>query len=142
MTETLEYAKKMLEAGDYSCVLCRDGATFTATARGVAPLLAFLDSKISFRDFSAADKVVGAGAAYLYVLLGVKELYAAVISENAKKVAEDHGILLYADETSAYIRNRSGDGICPIEQAVADASSPVDALNKIRAKLRQLSEAK
>ena len=142
MTDSLKYARDMLEAGGYSCVLVRDGQSFTATARGVAPLLAFLDCKIPFDGYSAADKVVGAGAAYLYVLLGVRELYAAVISERAREVAERHGITLYYDVITENIRNRAGDGICPIEQAVADASDPEDALIRIRSRLKQLSEAK
>ncbi len=142
MTELLKSAKKLLEEGGYTCVLAREDEVYTATARGVAPLLAFLDSKKSYVGFSAADKVVGAGAAYLYVLLGVRELYARVISENAKRIIEENSISLYSDEVVCHIRNRAGDGICPVEQAVSDARSPEEALCKIRAKLKQLSEAK
>lgn len=55
----------------------------TSTERGVKPLLQWLDGENSVKGFSAVDKVVGRAAAFLYVLLEVKEVYAGVMSEGA-----------------------------------------------------------
>ena len=118
----LESARSLLERGNYTCVLCRDGSTVADNRRGVRPLLELLESETDFHGFSAADKVVGAGAAYLYVLLDIKELYALVLSEPAKSVLERYGIAAHGEQTVPNIINRAGDGICPIEQAVAAAT--------------------
>ena len=39
MTPDLINAHNLLDTGNYTCVLCRDDTTYTATDRGVAPLL-------------------------------------------------------------------------------------------------------
>ena len=142
MTEELKRAKNILEDGGYTCVLLSGDKVYTDTARGVAPLLAFLDGSGYFSGFSAADKVVGNGAAYLYVLLDIKELYAKIVSEAARDTLKKYGIDLYYDTLTKNIINRAGDGICPIEQTVANAKSPQDALLRIREKLTSLTQNK
>ena len=84
----LNKAKALLAAGGYTCVLCRGDEIHTATARGVKPLVDWLDSGLDLRGFSAADKVVGRATAFLYVLLGVREVHALVMSAPAKEALE------------------------------------------------------
>ena len=140
MTAALERAIALLNAEALTCAVCgKDGAqTYKSRERGVAPLLNWLEDSMRFAEFSAADKVVGAGAAYLYVLLGVTELYAKVISTAAKAVLERYDITLYCESHVPHIVNRTGDGTCPIEQAVANATSPEEALICIRRRLAEL----
>ncbi len=133
----LTCAKEILKDG-CTCVLCRNGEVLTSTLRGVKPLLDFYDSKKDFSGFSAADKVVGKGAAFLYVLLNIKTVYADVISKKAAKVFEQNGIEYEYETIVPAIKNRSGDGFCPIETALADITDSFVALNKIRETLKQL----
>ena len=133
-------ARKALDSGDYTCVLCRDGETLTATQRGVRPLLDWLDSSMDLTGFSAADRVVGRGAAFLYCLLGVKAVYARVMSHPAAEVLEKHGISATADTVVPGIINHQGTGPCPIEEAVLAISDPSEALTAIRARLAQLQK--
>ena len=128
----------LLHTEELTCAICNEEKSFKSTARGVAPLLNWLDNGMSFTGSCAADKVVGAGAAYLYVLLGVTEIYAEVLSESAQKVLERYEISAHFGTLVPRIRNRSGDGFCPIEAAVADATDPADALARIRARLMEL----
>ena len=102
------------------------------------PLIDFLQSGESFSGAVAADKTVGAGAAHLYVLLGVRVLWTNVISESAKKVLEDNKIEVYFDKCVEYIINRKGDGVCPIENAVAGEKSSKSAYKLIISALEQL----
>jgi hypothetical protein len=88
-----------------------------------------------------ADKVVGKAAAFLYVLLGVECLYADVISEPACEVLARFGIAFEAEKTVSAIRNRAGDGFCPMETAVRDVDSPDEALVKIKETLQKLRQA-
>ena len=130
--------KQRLTEGGYTCVLRVGDREYCSTERGVKPLLAWLDTGESFRDAVAADKVIGAGAAWLYVLLGVRAVWAAVISENAVRILEEHGIAVTYDTPVPYIRNRAGDGGCPIEACVEGITEPAAALAAIRARLTKL----
>ena len=121
-----------------TCALVGEGKTLCSKQRGVAPLLAWLESGEKCRNMFAADKVVGRAAAFLYVLLGVDEVYALVISESAEKVFQRFGIAYAYNEKVAAIRNRAGDGFCPMEQAVLDIDEPLQALEAIKRRLSEL----
>ena len=77
----LERAKEALTTIDCTCALCRDGEVRTTQLRGVAPLLSWLEEGLS--GWSVADRVVGAGAAWLYTLLHPAMVYAPVMSRRA-----------------------------------------------------------
>lgn len=130
----LKKAKEILTTGGYTCVLCHGDLIHTATARGVNPLLDWLDSGLDLRGFSAADKVVGRATAFLYVLLGVREVHALVMSTPAKEALETNGIAASCDREVPGIINRRGDGPCPFEDAVLGIAAPEEALDAIRKK--------
>ena len=130
----LENAKQILLEGGYTCVLCRGKEIYTATARGVRPLVDWLDSGLDLRGFSAADKVVGRATAFLYVLLGVRTVHALVMSTPAKEALEAGGIPAFCEQEVAGIINRRGDGPCPFEEAVLGITDPSEALGAIRRK--------
>jgi len=136
----LEHARRILSEGNYTCVLCRDDAVYTATARGVRPLVDWLDSDLELRGFSAADKVVGRATAFLYVLLGVRAVHALVMSTPAKEALESSGIPAFCDAEVPGIINRRGDGPCPFEEAVLGITDPMDALDAIRKKQLQMRQ--
>ena len=75
-----EKAKTLLAEGGYTCVICGGDKVYTSHERGVKPLLELLEQGAELKGFSAADRVVGKAAAFLYVLLGVSAVYAGVIS--------------------------------------------------------------
>lgn len=135
----LEKAKELLESVDYTCVITDGDAVFTSTLRGVKPLVQFLESKTQMNGFSAADKVVGRATAYLYVLLGVKALYAQVISQPALAVLQENGIDAQYGNLVPNIINRKGDGICPFEAAVMDITDPQNAYAAIRRKMQEMN---
>lgn len=130
----LDHARELLLRDGYTCVLCRGQQVHTAVARGVKPLLDWLNSGLDLRGYSAADKVVGRATAFLYVLLGVRAVHALVMSTPARQVLTENGIEAFCDREVAGIINRRGDGQCPFEEAVLGVSDPVDALEIIRKK--------
>lgn len=136
----LVQARQLLDAGNYTCVLCREEAVYTATLRGVRPLLDWLDSGTDLTGFFAADRVVGRGAAFLYCLLGVKAVYARIMSRPAAEVLEAQGIAVEADTFVDGIINRQGNGPCPFEEAVMAITDPAEALAAIRAKMAQMQK--
>jgi len=138
MNDNLLQAKEKLAEGTYTCVLIRESVTYISTERGVKPLLNWLTSGMNLQGFSAADKVVGKAAAFLYVLAGVREVYAPVMSKAAIDVLEAHGIATYCDSAVKAIINRAKTGMCPMEQAVWSISEPNAALTAIRQRLATL----
>ena len=139
MNTDLHNARNLLDSGDYTCVLCRQDVTHTATERGVKPLLSWLDAGLDARDFSAADRVVGRATAFLYCLLGVRAVYARVMSRPAMEVLENNGICTQTDQLVDGIINRRGTGPCPFESAVLPISDPAQALTAIRTKMSQMT---
>ena len=88
--------------------------------------------------FSAADRVVGKAAAFLYCLLKVSCVYAGVISEPALQVLQAQGIPVFYSTLVPAIKNRTGDGFCPMETAVWDLKDPKKAPDTIRETLKKL----
>ncbi len=140
MSTDLRNAKKLLDTGDYTCVIYKEETFHTATDRGVRPLLNWLEASMDFTGFSAADRVVGRATAFLYVLLGVKEVYARVMSRPAKEVLEAHGIAAEAGTLVDGIINRKGTGPCPFESAVMDIQAPQEALTAICGKMQEMKK--
>lgn len=140
MHNSLSLAKKKLLDGNYTCVVLTEDDEYVSCERGVKPLLILIDSKKSYRGAFAADKTVGAGAAHLYVLLGIRSLFANIISESAIKILQDNGIEVFYNRCVPYIINRRGDGICPIENAVTDAKSSPEAYDLIIETLNSLNK--
>lgn len=139
MHEDLILAFNILNEGSYTCVLRRGDITLTDDRRGIRPLMELLESGKDLHGYSAADKVVGKAAAFLYCLLGVKALHAGVLSVPARDVLVSAGISVEWGSLVPAIRNRAGDGFCPMETAVWDLTDPALAPDAIRETLLNLS---
>ena len=131
-------AIELLDEGSYTCVLCKDDSVYTSTERGVKPLLRWYSDGVNMEGFSAADKVVGNAAAFIYVLLGVEEVYASVMSKAAKHTLASNGIKIQCKLLVKEISNRAGTGRCPMEEAVDGIIEPEEALAAIKCKLENL----
>ncbi len=140
MSQDLERAKQLLKTTDSTVVICRGETTYESTRRGVQPLLSWLDSETDLMGFSAADKVVGRGAAFLYRLLGVRAVYGHVMSVAAVKVLRAGGIEASWGTLTESIMNRQKNGPCPIELATRDIQVPENALFIIRTTLENLQK--
>ena len=84
--------------------------------------------------------MVGKAAAFLYCLLGIESLFANVISQPALNVLKDAGIPVEYSQLVPAIKNRSGDGFCPMESAVWNIADPHEALQAIISTLAKLSK--
>lgn len=115
MTKDLEKAEYYVEQCDYTCALVKGEEIFTS-----------------------ADRVAGRGAAFLYILLGVGEVYTRVISEGALELLKNHGIAVYFRQSVKTVMNRNADGPCPIEAALEGISDPEEALEVIKNTLQKL----
>ncbi len=137
---SIDHARNILESTDCTCVFCREETVLTDNRRGVRPLLDLLESKTDLTDFAAADKVVGKAAAFLYCLLGIRTIYAGVISEPALAVLKERGIAVSFGSLVPSIRNRTQDGPCPMERAVWNLNDPQEGLAAIYETLERLRQ--
>ena len=127
-----ERAKELLKTGDYTCVLVKGDMVYTAVSRGISPMLEFISSGTDLIGFSAADKIVGKAAAMLFVLAGVKEVFASVLSKQAQEVFIKHGVKCSCDMMTDTVINRTGNDICSMEKAVRDIDEPQSAYEIIK----------
>ena len=140
MNHDLQKARQLLDEDNYTCVLCKDDITHTSTHRGVAPLLNWLDSGTDLRGFSAADRVIGRATAFLYYLLGVKAVFARVMSRPALEILNQYGIPASWETLVDAIENRQKTGPCPMEHATRNSTTPEEALAAVRQTLFQLQQ--
>lgn len=140
MEADLLRAKEILENSNATCVICGREQVYQSTQRGVKPLLHWLDAGVDMMGYSAADRVVGRGAAFLYRLLGVRRVYGKVMSMGAVKVLRAGGIEAGWGNLTETIRNRTNTGLCPMEEATWALDDPEEALEAIRAKLQKLEK--
>ena len=138
MANDLEHAKQLLLAAGTTCVLCKGESVKVSDKRGVSPLVDWIRSGTDLRGYSAADKIVGKAAALLFVLAGVKEVYAPVMSEGAVKTFGRYGVGCHCDQVASMIINRVGTGPCPMEQAVEQIAEPEAALHAIQKTMARL----
>ncbi len=137
--EDLKKAKEQLLSCGYTCVLCKGDDYVTSSKRGVAPLVKLLESDKNLNGYSGADKVIGKATAFLYVIIGIKAVYAGVISKAALNVLQEHDIIVQYDNAVENIINRRGDGICPFEAAVLEEDNPKVAYEIIKCKMKEMN---
>ena len=78
----IELGKSLL-VDDKTIVLVKDDIIYEDKAKGIRPMLNYILNNYDLRGFSVADKVVGKGAAVLFIYANIKEVYAKVISKVA-----------------------------------------------------------
>ncbi len=140
MNNNLEKAKKLLCDEGLTCCFTDGERIYKSCERGVRPLLSYLDEGIDPFGLCAADKVVGKAAAFLYVLLGIKCVYAQVISEKALEVFKKYSVDISYAKLVPAIRNRTNTGFCPMETAVENIDDPLCALESVKKKLKELNK--
>lgn len=121
----------------------KDGSEWTSRARGVKPLLEIIDGEASrFAGARSYDRIVGRAAAFLYAKIGVGEVFAPVMSEGAVAILRRHGIRAKCTQVVPCIRNRKGDGMCPMDTSVKDLGDDRidEAVEAIRTTVERLSK--
>lgn len=139
MNRDLENCKSVLHAEGCTCVARQDGRLYTATERGIRPLMQWLESGI-LHGAVLADKVIGKAAAFLLEKGGVTAIYADVISVPAAEVLERADIPYSFRTKVPYIQNRTGNGMCPMESAVLSVKDADEAYLKLQETLRNLAK--
>lgn len=124
---------KNLLKDNVTFVAVSDKGTYMSEKRGVAPILEKIDEDPEFlKGASVADRVIGKAAAMLLYKYGVVEIYAQVTSEYAAAYLSDKRVNFAYDKKAAYIVNRSGADMCPMEKAVLNVNNADEGEKLIR----------
>lgn len=138
MEQAVASALQLLREGQAACVVLRDGEIVRAeTGRGVAPMIRLYEDG-ALQGAYVVDKIVGKAAAMLMTLGGVSGCYALTVSRAALDWFSGHDIPVEYEVCAEYIVNRTGDGMCPMEQTVKELTDPSDALTALKQKIAEL----
>ncbi len=140
MEKILEKLKNLLLAQEHSCVFGNEETYFYSDLKGIRPLMQFIQE--DKKGYYVADKIVGKAAAYLFILLEVKAVYADTISVAGLKVLEENNIPVYYRQLVEYIINRTGDDMCPMEKTVKDIDDPKAAHRALAEKIKEMQVKK
>ena len=142
MDKDFQKAKEEYNKGQYTLVICKDADIVTSDITGIKPLINLIEEKKEYKGYSAADKIVGRAAAFLYTLLEVKNLYGEIMSKGATEILKNAKINFEYKTLTDFIENRKKDGICPMDEAVKNIDNPFDACEAIRNKMKFLQSQK
>lgn len=135
----LHSAKNLILEGTASCVVIKDNTIVkTQCDRGIGPVIRLYESGI-LKDAFVVDKIIGKAAAMVLTLGGVKGCYGVTMSAAAVQWLKEHHVSVQYETCVDAIINRTGDGVCPMEQTVTeidDAEAALAALKEKMAKLR------
>lgn len=122
-----------------TCLVVCGEREYRDTRRGIRPLLGLIAAGADVRGGMAADLIVGKAAALLYALMGVRGVYARVLSEGGLAVLRAHGIAAEYGERTQCIINRAGTGMCPMEETVLTIEDPAQAYAALAKRAEELS---
>lgn len=125
---------------EYSLILVKDNICYKSKLSGVKPMLNYMLEGYDVTDFKAYDRIVGKGAALLFVKAKIKEVYTKVISKAAYELLNKYNIKVTFLEMTPYIINRNKNGKCPVEQALENVFDIEEGYHKIISTLAKLGE--
>ena len=131
-----ELLNKMEKDGDACGIYSNDTVAFHK-ARGVKPMVDFW----SCGDLEKAivcDKVIGKASAMFLVSGGAKYAYGKVMSKLALDFLNKNNLECDCERLVDKIKNREGDGLCPMESAVADINDLDTGIEKVIIKMNEL----
>ena len=138
--DIVKRATQLVISREKDCVVVRDNKIVSAeNTRGIGHIVKLHDLGILDNAF-VADVIVGKAAAMIFTLSGVKKCYGKVMSKSGYQWLTSHGVKAEYGTLTEIIQNRRGDGMCPMETAVADIYDDSEALVAIRSVLAELNK--
>lgn len=136
--DTKKRARNMIKSGKANCVVVKDEKIICKSSdRGIAYIIKLYEEG-KLKDAYVADKIIGKAAAMIFTLGGVSALYGETTSQSALKWLNDKNISISYTNSPEYIINRKGDGMCPMEETVADIYDEKESYVALKNKIKQL----
>lgn len=138
-----EKAKRMIKEGQASCVIIKNNKIIrTEIGQSIAPLISIYESEPEIlKDAFVVDKVIGKAAAMMIVLGGANRAYGEIMSAAACNYLAERGCRAEYGERIEIVVNRSGDGMCPLENSVLDIDDPETGYHQLKKTISRLRNA-
>ena len=115
----LSHLKQIQNNAGYTLCAGRDHFLYVSHARGIAPIMDMLaKDRDYFHECIITDTIIGKAAAMMLTSSHVSYIHARVMSEAAIAFLTLHGITHSYEQSCPCIVNRTGSGMCPMEQSV------------------------
>ncbi len=137
----IQIAKNLLGREGAVFVIVKNGKVlFTSSKKGIQPFFDALEQypREIFAGCSIADRVVGKAALMLAAYIKAKEVYTPLASQHAIDASFNLNLNLMFDKSTAFIINRTQDGMCPMEEAVLNVNDREKAFTVLSEKLNSL----
>lgn len=129
----LEKAKEIFSSGEYTFVLVKDDDIIKSSEKGLRPIVDLIDSGKDFFEYSICDKICGRASSFLYVLMGLKAVYAPKMAKLAIQILDRAEIEYSTDQFVETILDSDLKEVEKFENAVLRSGSAVKALDDIKA---------
>ena len=140
MNEVFEAAIAAVDQGEAGLIVLQGQETvFSAATPGIRAALTLHDEMPELLQGAwIADRIIGTAAGMIFSHGGAAAIYGSVMSREAKERLDALGIPNRAGLLVEKIINRTGDGICPMEKAIAGCHDPEMGIPMLRAAVAQL----
>lgn len=139
MHPELEKAMTAVKNEGCTCALTLGNVIFKSKDKSVRSLLDWMNSGNNYMGYMLADKIVGKAAAFIMIAMGIREIYAQVISEPAKALLEKEHVVVNADLVVPEILDKDKAEKDPLERAVESYENAAEALMPIELALIRLN---
>lgn len=130
----LEKAKEIFEKENCTLVLVKGESIIKSKEHGLSKLVELIDKDEDFTDYSVCDNVCGRAASFLYVLLGVKEVYANTMAKLSIQIL-DRAEIKYSANAFVETLLDSENKTDKMELAVLRSGTPLKAFEDIKKEL-------
>jgi hypothetical protein len=140
----LDTAKSRLYGEDLTLAIVKNGEVlFETGSHRISGFLGAIEQLGARLEGAAvADRVAGKALALLCVYAKISEVYAEVLSRQAKAVFEENGIPCLWKELVDNILDLNRSGVCPFEKAATGISDPESAYTAFKALLQSFKVCK
>ena len=124
---------EMLNNNGLSLIVYNDGYPTGHSSRGIYDLLTLINEQPKrLQGAVVADKITGKASASILIAGGIRALFTNVICSPAKQMLENAGVEVYCREEVPMIKNRAGNGQCPMDARLQNIESADEALEVLR----------
>lgn len=141
MNNVISKAISLITDDKASCVVIRNGQIEELIhASGIAPVMK-LYNEGTLKDAFIVDKIIGKAAAMILTHGEISGCYGVTMSSAAVEWLKDHHVSYEYGSCVSKIINRTGDGICPMEQTVQMLNDEKEAIAALQRKMNELRAA-
>ncbi len=139
--QAVQEALLQIRQGKIVCAAIRDGQIIASEAgSGVAPVLKMYKLGQLHESF-LVDKVIGKAAAMVMTRGGISGCHGITVSQAALNWFQQCNVPVTYDHLTEYIVNRTGDGMCPMEQAVLQLQEDSNIVSVLEERLSRFKKS-